>query len=80
MSKTPDGELMAERDENLSYERIAAAMDTLTAAFGVDAFPGAIGADDPRGVFIEAKRNLAALTKFLYGQDAWERILDRDNG
>lgn len=64
--------------EALSYERIRMARETLTAAFCQSGFPGAIGQNDPMGVFCEAKRNLTALVDHLHGREAWERMLDED--
>jgi len=65
----------------LSYQRIVEARQTLTAAFRAvydDGFPGAIEAKDPAAVFAEAKRNLAALTGWLHGDEAWQRQLKED--
>lgn len=69
------------KTDPLSYERIREARQTLTAAahylwkYGGGA---AIEQSDPDGVFIEAKRNLTALTGRVHGHDAWERMLEED--
>lgn len=68
----------------LSYEAIAAARRTLTAAAHeslgdvTQRFPGAIDQDDPASIFIEAKRNLAALTQWKHGEDTFARLLNED--
>lgn len=65
----------------LTYERIRDARETLTAA-AMQAhkhdFAGAVGAVDPFGTFVEAKRNLTALVDHLYGRDEWERMFGED--
>jgi hypothetical protein len=44
-------------------------------------FPGAIGVDSnykARGIFVEAVRNLTALTQHIHGNEAFERLLEED--
>ena len=67
-------------EEALSYERIKMARETLTAAFSVALTEGvgAIGQDDPEGVFSEAKRNLTALVDLIHGREAWKKMLEED--
>lgn len=71
---------MSEPVDPLSFERIQEARETLTAAFRVtlrDGFPGA-RQGDPAGAFVEAKRNLAALVQWRFGDEAFERVMEAD--
>lgn len=65
--------------DGLTYERIRDARETLTAAAFESDFPGAIDADDPQLVFIEAKRNLTALVQWKHGEAAFDRMLDEED-
>lgn len=67
-------------DPALSLERIQMARETLTAAFGLALRGelGAIGQEDPAGVFSEAKRNLTAMIIGLHGPEAWQETLAND--
>ena len=51
----------------LTVERLQQAIDTLRAAAFEPSFAGAIGQPDHQRVLIEAKRNLMALARYLYG-------------
>lgn len=68
-------------DTAVSFERLRDACETLTEAFRTtrdreDPFRGAIGQDDPAGVFIEAIRNLTALCQHIHGDGPWEKLLE----
>lgn len=59
--------------EPLSREAMISACETLDRAFRYTLdhnFPGAVGRNEPAGIFIEAKRNLFALMIALHGSDA----------
>lgn len=40
----------------------------IAAKYGNEAFPGAIGQDDPFSLFCEAKRNLEAMKRLYFGE------------
>jgi hypothetical protein len=55
-------------DKDLTMERIAQAMATLTAVACYEGFPGAIQTADPFGVLVEGKRQLAAFARWKHGK------------
>ena len=73
---------MTKNEEALSLERLLQARQTLTALSReaiTDAFPGAIGAEDPWGTFVEAKRNLTAYCQWKHGEGGFAAALEQDD-